>query len=85
MKTVWKYTLSPVSYLMIPKGSKVLFVDNQKEIAQLWALVDPSQEKESREFVVYGTGHDVPDNPGNYVGSFLMSSGSLVFHVFEQT
>ena len=36
-------------------------------------------------FVTYGTGHDVPDEPGQYVGTFFMNGGSLVFHVFETT
>jgi hypothetical protein len=32
---------------------------------------------------MYGTGHDMPDDPGQYVGTFQMHGGALVFHLFE--
>ncbi|OGM09291.1 hypothetical protein A2Z67_05110 [Candidatus Woesebacteria bacterium RBG_13_36_22] len=88
MKKILKYTLSPECYLQIPKGGVPLFVGNQKEVAQIWFLVDPSQEKETRHFSVFPTGVELPNNVGNfggyhYIGSFLMSGGNLVFHVFE--
>ena len=84
MKKIFKYTLSPDCYLQVPKGGIPLFVGNQKEVAQIWFLVDPSLEKEMRRLHVYGTGHEMPNDPGIYLGSFMMSGGSLVYHVFEE-
>lgn len=84
MKTIWKYTIAPDELqIQVPKESTVLFVGNQFEEARIWFLVDPAREKEPRMFRVYGTGHQVPDEPGAYVGSFMMAYGALVFHVFE--
>jgi len=84
MKKIFKYTLTPDCCLQVPEGATPLFVGNQKEEAQIWFLVDPSNKKEIRRLHIYGTGHEMPDNPGIYLGSFLMSGGSLVFHVFEK-
>jgi hypothetical protein len=84
MKTIFKYTLSPDSYLQVPRGSIPLFVANQKEVAHIWFIVDPSEIKEMRRIHIYGTGQEIPDDPGIYLGSFLMSGGSLVFHAFEE-
>ena len=85
MKTIWKYELYPTTRLELPKESKLLKIDIQYDKPCLWFLLDPSNEKEYRMFVTYGTGHDVPDEPGQYVGTFFMNGGSLVFHVFETT
>jgi len=51
----------------------------------LWALVDPHAPQVERLFLVYGTGHDVPDDPGMYYGTIhFHSTPPLVFHVFEE-
>ena len=55
----------------------------QGEQPQLWALVDPDQPNEWRTFEMYGTGHPMPANPGEYVETFQMDGGALVWHVFE--
>jgi len=49
----------------------------------MWALVDPEVEKETRHFVSFGTGHDVPDRPMTFTGTAHLHGGMLVFHVFE--
>ena len=83
MKTIWKWTLQPETTIDTPHGAKLLAVQEQHGEPQLWALVDPGAETEKRTFRVYGTGHDLPDDPGQYVGTFQMHGGALVFHVFE--
>jgi len=85
MKTIWKYTLDFDTTLDMPCGAKLLAVQVQHCEPQLWALVDPGAEKELRTFCVYGTGHELPDDPGRYVGTFQLSGGELVFHVFEKS
>lgn len=83
MKTIWKYTLQPECTLDMPKGADVLSVREQGEDICLWALVDPSAEKEQRQFVAFGTGHDVPDRNMKFIGTAHLHDSSLVFHVFE--
>lgn len=86
MNTIWKYTLkSPKTDLELPKGSEVLSVGVQNEEIVLWVKVDPLQEKESRTFVGFGTGHDIPDALKlSFIGTVMLSKGKLVFHIFEQ-
>lgn len=96
-RTVWKYTLSRenevddtdilgrVFEFDIPDG-EILDVQMQGEDPRIWAIVDPSTEKETRQFVVYGTGHEIPDHVSmQYIGTVQMQSsiGGLVWHVFE--
>ena len=84
MKTIYKWTLTVgMTELQMPAGAKVLTAQMQGDQPQLWALVDPTQPKERRVFVIYGTGNSVPDNPGEYVATFQMDGGALVWHVFE--
>lgn len=32
---------------------------------------------------IYGTGHPMPDNPGSYIGSFMLHGGEFVFHAYD--
>jgi len=90
-KTIWKYVLTPTFYpsIEMPEGAIPLFVSTQEKLpgveeACMWALVDPGAKKEMRLFSIYGTGHDMPVDPGIYIGSFQFQKGVLVFHVFEE-
>ena len=83
---IWKWTL-PIAdeqKLYIPKGAKILSVQTQNNLGCLWALCDETAEKEYRTLCVYGMGYAVSDNPGNYLGTFQLYGGNLVFHVFEK-
>jgi len=83
MKTIWKWKLGPTTTIDIPWDSMLLAVHEQHGDPHLWALVNPEDRTCSRTFRVYGTGCDMPDNPGKYIGIVHMHGGSLVFHVFE--
>jgi len=83
MKSIWKFKLDPECTIDMPKGAQVLSVREQGEDICLWALVDPHAEKEQRRFVGFGTGHDVPGYPMNFIGTAHLHGGSLVFHIFE--
>ena len=85
MKTIWKFTLSPKCEIEMPKYAKILSVETQHNEAQMWVLVNPKEEPETRCFRCYGTGHEMPDYPGEYVGTFQINHGALVFHAFEVT
>jgi hypothetical protein len=82
---IYKWTLSITDRqdLPLPKGARVLTVQVQGGMPQLWALVDPAAPIVHRTFDTYGTGHGMPDQPGEYVGTYQMEDGALVFHVFE--
>jgi hypothetical protein len=84
MKTAWKFILQPKTTVEIPDGAKILHVAQQGDHLCMWALVDPEQPKVKRYFSVYGTGFDMPDDPGEFIGTALMNGGSLVFHIFEE-
>lgn len=84
-RTIWKWSLAltDVQALQIPRGAKLLSVQMQGELPQLWALVDPSEPRDMRTIRIIGTGHPIDEHPGEYVGTFQMRDGALVFHVFS--
>lgn len=88
-KQVWKFKIGlGGAAIDMPKGAEILQVHEQYGEINIWALVYPNEEKEERFFEVYGTGHDIVQNPCqpdlNYIGTAHLSNGSLVFHVFER-
>lgn len=87
-KEVWKFQLTePKESIEMPVEAQILTVQTQGGIPCLWALGDPSAPKELRCFEVYGTGHPIHYDMAierNYIGTFQINGGSLVFHVFEQ-
>ena len=81
---VWKVEITAGSGVtLLPRGAKPLSIHVQRGTPYLWLLVDPAAPKEEREFIIVGTGQDVPDGVGDFVGTFLVAGDSLVFHVFE--
>lgn len=85
MKTIWKFPLHKVALqsLSMPKGAKILTLQVQNDQPCIWALVDEDHRKELKEFLTFGTGHQLPEKLGPYVGSYQIHDGWLVFHVFE--
>ena len=82
MKTIWKYRVAEVyNNLEVPEAAVPLTVQMQDDEPQMWLLVDPEAPKEKRRFNIYGTGWEMPNWPGNYVGTW--QDGSFVFHVFD--
>lgn len=86
MLAVYKYPV-PVNDTFIidmPEDGKLLTVDMQHGQPQLWALVDSSRKKVPRHFRLAGTGHPIDDRePLEYVNTFQVDGGSLIFHLFE--
>lgn len=85
MKTIFKYDISENTGVLMPEGAQVLTVQMQRTSACVWAVVDPNAPMVLRRFVLYGTGHPLPDEPGTYVGTFQVAGGSLVWHLFDET
>ena len=87
---IWKWALEVTDRqtVMIPTGAKLLDVQvqpgpMQNHCCQLWALCDQNAPVEPRHIAIYGTGNPMPDEPGEYVATFQMRGGALVFHAFE--
>jgi len=82
---IWKWVIgiSDELTLMMPIGAKLLDVQMQADQCYIWALCDQNAEKEPRHLAIYGTGNPMPDDPGEYVATFQMHGGALVFHAFE--
>ena len=86
MKTIWKFELTPnrIQSVPLPFGAQILTVQTKNENAPLmWVLVDPDMPNQERYLGIYTTNTAVPDNPGRYIGTFLIYEGSLEFHLFE--
>lgn len=86
MTTIWKYTVTPnVLFYSMPEGAKILTAKEQNDEVCVWAEVDPDKPVEMRKIMVYGTGHSVPPEPQEYIGTAHLMNGSLVLHVYAGT
>lgn len=88
MQTIWKFPIHPddIIRVQMPKGARILTVQEQHGQPAIWAEVDTEAEKEERLFEVFGTGHEMPNDMGverEYVGTFQLRGGALVFHLYE--
>ena len=84
--TVWKYPLAFGSQtILMPQNARILAVQTQHNEPQLWALVNPEAPDETRRFLTIGTGTEFEADRLllDYIGTFQLHSGSLVFHLFE--
>jgi hypothetical protein len=48
----------------------------------LWSVVDPESGRVQVCVRIFGTGHEGVTGDMDYVGTFQIDGGSLVFHVF---
>lgn len=90
-KQIWKFVLNRADRqtIKMPHGAHVISVQMQKTgpyelhgTPCLWAIVEPNEEKEDREFLFIGTGHDFDEEDASvYIGT--IQDGPLVWHVFE--
>lgn len=85
---VWKVELAILGdqSFQMPKGSEIIEVREQAEMGCMWFRFDDAQKGnlEARTFSTRGTRWDFDGTEGNYVGSYHLSGGALVFHVFEK-
>lgn len=85
-KTIWKYTFPPgySAGIEMPAGAEILCVQVQHGVPVMWALVDPKAPRHLRRFEIVGTGWDTETiRATDYVGTYQMAGGDLVWHVFE--
>ena len=86
METIHKYPLKvkDVQLIEMPAHAEILCVQIQIGIPCLWAKVNPNYGTESRAIYIHGTGHTCDPRAKKYIGTFQLSGGTLVFHVFEE-
>lgn len=84
--TVWKFPLviNDYQHVGIPALATILTVQVQKGVPCLWVRLEETASVEPRQIITVGTGHPFPDYPLRYIGSYQLSAGALVFHVFER-
>ncbi len=88
MRSIFKYQLNFVALpqrLDLPDGARVLTVAAQADRVTLWAEVDVDHPPRERRFRTYGTGHPLPPEPGQYLGTAHLVNQGLVVHVYEET
>jgi hypothetical protein len=88
MLSIYKYPVPIDDYftLELPFGARPLSVQVQNGGPQLWVLIDPGERRtEERRFRLAGTGHPIEESSDflEYISTFQLSGGALVFHVFE--
>ncbi len=82
---VWKIALGAgLNEIELPKGAKVLSVALQHDAPQMWFICNPAAEKEKREFLFVGTGHEFAADNYKFVGTLTTDDKAFVFHVFEK-
>lgn len=81
--SIWKFNLpvGDANLIPMPAGATLLHVDVHGVTPCLWAAVDTRARKVGRRIQIAGTGHHLP--LGEYVGTFQLHGGALVFHVFD--
>lgn len=82
---IWKFPFEVTDkvFLAMPAEARVLTVQVQNGMPCLWALVEPRNTPDGlTEFRIVGTGHEF-DGKGEYIGTFQLREGALVFHVFK--
>lgn len=86
--TIWKFPLKVVDEQIVETEypGEALSVQIQSGTPCLWALVDPhsSMGKVKLRVRTFGTGNpiDTAAGIGQFVGTYQLEGGSLVFHVF---
>lgn len=86
-KAIWKFDLEarPGSELIsMPAGSRIISASVQDGHIVMWALVDPTRSRVSRQVWALWTGWDIPDMPDDaqFIGTVQIDA--LVWHIFAR-
>ena len=85
---IFKYPIPVEDYfeLILPTGTEILTVQTQYNKPCIWCLVYPDVvPTEKRKFRLVGTGHPIEEGlvSLDYIGTFQLFNGTLMFHLFE--
>jgi hypothetical protein len=87
MKTIHRFPLAANPrqdvVLEMPRDSLVLSVGIRPldGVPSLWVLINDFNDVCRRTFRIWGTGWAMTNDPGKYVGTFMV--GPMVWHVFD--
>lgn len=87
--SIWKFplTIADMQLVQMPVGARILTCQMQFNIPCLWAVVDPSADKQQVEIHIVGTGHPLASEFAKtlqYIATFQQGNGMLVWHVFQR-
>ena len=82
--TIWKYKIeiTDEQEIAVPEYFHPLTCQIQNGEPYIWAIVDNLKPLKYIKIYVYGTGNPIPEHLGNYLDTFQIYDGKLVFHVF---
>ena len=85
MKAIWKFpiVITDEQKVLMPKSAQILSVQVQHGTPCIWAICDAEEGKVERTFVIHGTGHTCGCVVEDFIGTFQMSDGDFVFHLFN--
>jgi len=83
---IHKYQLTDevVQDVYLPEGARILALAVQHRVPCLWCLVQPDAPVVRMTVYCYGTGHPLPSDPGEYIGTVQLHGGELVLHYFRK-
>ncbi len=87
MKTIYKYPLvvADKQTIEISDDFQMCCIQTQHENPCLWIGVNTEAQKTKVIIRMFGTGHEIPsDIDLEYIGTFQLNYGELVFHVFYE-
>lgn len=72
--------------IMMPKDADILTIQLQRDVPQIWAVVETDAPIVERHFCLVGTGHNFPPRvlKNGYIGTFMLAGDRLVLHCFER-
>lgn len=88
MHTIHRFVIPTTSHSIVqmPRNAKILTAGlSLGEKPCIWAMVDTANPLVDRFFMMYTTGAPFPLEPGSYIGTFILSKGAYVLHLFEET
>jgi len=86
MKVIFKYPfkIADIVDILLPFGSRVIAIQEQRGIAFLWAIVNPEEKSlGNRRFYVFGTGNEItaPIHEMKHISTVQVNG--FVWHIFE--
>lgn len=84
MQVIHKYDIK-IGYfsLILTKKARILTVQVQRGTPRLWVMLNLKHTPKMRHFRVVGTGYDIKERNFEYLGTFQLTLGSLVYHLLE--
>lgn len=87
-RVIYKYPVRVLGFqtVKIAAGGKILTAQAQDGGIYLWVEVD-KRNALNYQYIgvrVFGTGHEMPDNPGSYLSTVQLIEEGLVFHIYVE-